>query len=56
LTSVKNAITSWPTRDSISAIRATSKDALRIFGSASFGTRPSSAHASQASTSIRSQS
>src|SRR5438552_10014046 len=56
LSTVRNATTSWPTRDSTSAIFVASNVALRIFGNADSGILPSVAHASQAMTSIRSQS
>src|SRR3989440_2835096 len=56
LSTVRNAITSWPTRDSTSAIFVASNVPLRILGSADSGMRPTDAQASQARTSIRSQS
>src|SRR5438094_5401569 len=56
LSTVRNATTSWPTRDSTSAIFVASNVPLRIFGSADSGIRPTAAQPSQARTSIRSQS
>src|SRR3989449_8328634 len=56
LRTVRNAITSWPTRDSTSAIFVASKVPLRIFGKAVSGIRPSEAHPSHARISIRNQS
>src|SRR6266446_5250280 len=56
LRTVRNAITSWPTRDSTAAILVASNVPWRIFGRADSGIRPSEAQASQARISIRSQS
>src|SRR2546423_4238834 len=54
LTSVRNAITSCPTRSSSEAMRPASKVAFLILGSADAGMRPISAQASHARISIRS--
>src|SRR6266705_5465706 len=56
LSTVRKAMTSWPTRDSTSAIFVASNVPLRIFGRAEAGILPSDVHASQARISIRSQS
>src|SRR5437868_1021961 len=56
LSTVRKAITSWPTRASISAIFVASNVPARILGRADSGMRPNAAQASQARTSIRSQS